>query len=460
MPKDNYIDTSSYFSIIENPDISNFLNDCCFLTEPSDDQLEEIKNSFVIEQFNNSILPENIIAIDSDVHETKVRKELPFTNVGYVKVASNLLKRTQYVEMSGNNFVDPFKVAKITKDKEELLLVLPCSNMSYKGQSTAKDSFRLALEEFFEKVTTKNKDEKLSLKETLFWLASYRENCGVDKIVLHKCPSCGHENIEVLNVKERQRCLNCNKYIYATDCLRIYEAVDEMSNSNLGALGRLKVVMKHIYLAHLIRTLKKANKETYINIFDNLAFVINGTLSIAGQPAWIHGSLMKIIYETNVEMRKNNKKDLVIIGIANEGSNVRTFAEMIESHVGRQAILCVDDEFRNKYIEFNRIPSSTTFGAETYYGQDFIYKSRKAKLFVFNLPYPFSTKENKEIFKREKSRKENYNTLSTALGIINEFECDMSDGTIVPVMLSEKYTAISIEPGATVLDLLTKNNIC
>lgn len=42
---------------------------------------------------------------------------------------------------------------------------------------------------------------------------------------------------------------------------------------------------------------------------------------------------------------------------------------------------------------------------------------------------------------------------------LDEFDCDLSEGKIVPVVLSEKYTAISLEPGATVLDLLTKMHV-
>lgn len=458
MNKD-YLDSSTYFELIDNPDVRGFLSDCNYLMEPSGQQIDDIKSLFSPVEIDNIILPENIIAIDCDTHESSIRKELPYTNIGYVKIASSLLKKTNYTEMSGNHFVDPFKIAKITKDREELLLVLPCSNISYKGQNSARDSFRLALEEFFEKVSSNINDDLNSLKDTLFWLFSYRKKGTDDSIILHKCPTCGHEDIEVLNIKERQKCPYCGSFVYATDCLRIYETVEETGSSNIAALGRLKNALKHIYLAHIIRTLKLSNKETYVNIFENLAFLINGTLSINGQPAWIHGSLMKIINEINLDMRVKQKKDLMIMGIANDGSNVSVFANMMGKHIDNETVLSIDDDFRNKFIEFNRIPSSTTFGAETYYGQDFIYKSKKSKMFVFNLVYPFANKDNKEYFKHQKSNIENYNNLKTALGIINEFESDMFSGQIVPLMLAEKYTAISLEPGATVLDMLTKANL-
>lgn len=457
--KNNYLDATSHFSLIDNHDVQDFLKSCDFLIEPSDEQIEEIKSFF--EQFNSgdNSLPENVITLDSDMYESSVRDNIPFTNVGYVKAVSSLLKRKRYMSMSGVGFVDPFEVAKMTKDKEEMIMVLPSSNMSYKKQESVRDGFRLALEEHFEKIFSDNQDTNTSLKATLFWLASYRKNGIKNKILLHECPNCKTENIEVLNIRERQKCTHCEKPIYATDCLRIFEAVDEASASNKSALGRLRVVIKHIYLAHLIRMIILKNKDTYLGLLSDLAFIVSGTLSIAGQPAWVHGSMMKVINEINAEMKKQGKRDLMIIGLVNEHLNIVSFAELISSNLEKSSLLCVSDEFRDKYIDFNREPSSTTFGAETYYGQDFVYKSKNSKMFVFDLPYTFPTKENKESFIREKSKKENYNNLSAAIQLIDEFECDLSEGNIVPLVLSEKYTAVSLEPGASVLDLLTRNSL-
>ena len=44
MSKSNYLDTSSYFNIIDNPDVSEFLCDCNYLSEPTEEQLD--KKSF------------------------------------------------------------------------------------------------------------------------------------------------------------------------------------------------------------------------------------------------------------------------------------------------------------------------------------------------------------------------------------------------------------------------------
>jgi hypothetical protein len=456
MPENKFLNSAYYVNIINNPDIKEFLNDCEFFNELNDDQLKEISTYFMQINSKSNSLPENIISIDSDYHQSNINSNLPYTNIGYVKVACNLLKKTEYAKMCGNNFVDPFKMTQITKNSEEIIAVLPCSNMSYKHQKTTRDGFRLALEEFFEKTLTEKNDSNFSLKQTLFWLSSFRNDNNENKIILHKCPSCGHDTIEVLNIEERQKCPYCNNYIYSTDCLRIYEAVEEDTFSNVSSLGRLKVAIKHIYLAHMIRIIMYYNKDTYLTFFSNMAFLINGTLSISGQPAWIHRSMMKIINFINNELRKIGKNDILIIGMVNSSSNVAPFSQMISNSIIKNSIYCISDDFREKYIDINKDPSQTTFGFETYYGQDFIYKSNHNKMFVFNLPYPFYSKDNKEEFKILKSELEKYNNLNTTLDIINTFECEMDDNKIVPIILSEKYTVLNNEPGASVIDLLTR----
>ena len=47
MSKNNYLDTSSYFRIIDNPDVNDFLSECDYLREPSDSEIEEILSEFI-----------------------------------------------------------------------------------------------------------------------------------------------------------------------------------------------------------------------------------------------------------------------------------------------------------------------------------------------------------------------------------------------------------------------------
>ncbi len=120
---------------------------------------------------------------------------------------------------------------------------------------------------------------------------------------------------------------------------------------------------------------------------------------------------------------------------------------------------CLTDEVRNKYVTFNKNAASDYFGKETYFGQDFLYKNTKGKVFVFNVPYPFAEKSKELNFKHEKSNIANYKNIKIYTDLLDDFDCDLYENALIPTVLAHKYTAISMAPGSKVLDLLSKNRI-
>ena len=116
---------TSFLDITKNPEVSEFLNACNFMHEPNGNEIEKIKSQFVhVEKQQDINYPKNIIAIASDYYEAKVRDDIPFTNVGYIKVVNFLLKKNSFISLTNNKFLDPFEVAKIQKDKEAYTFVL------------------------------------------------------------------------------------------------------------------------------------------------------------------------------------------------------------------------------------------------------------------------------------------------------------------------------------------------
>ena len=162
--------------------------------------------------------------------------------------------------------------------------------------------------------------------------------------------------------------------------------------------------------------------------------------------------------QINVDKRKKCYNDLLIIGLLKESSIITNYAQLISQHLENNSLLCISDDFREKYITFNKESSGTTFGNETYYGQDFLWKHNNS-VFSFNLPYYLDTKENVEKFKIDKRNYLMYNNLNIALLLLSELKSDISNTSIIPLVLSKSYTMISMEPGSKVLDLLSKNNI-
>ena len=110
-------------------------------------------------------------------------------------------------------------------------------------------------------------------------------------------------------------------------------------------------------------------------------------------------------------------------------------------------------------MDFNKTPSNTTYGNETYFGQDFLLKTRSGKLFVFDAPYPFPNKDNLSIFIREKANIDNYTNIGAYVKLIEDFETDLYESSVVPLALAQKYTAISLKPGGKVLDILAQTAV-
>jgi hypothetical protein len=133
---------------------------------------------------------------------------------------------------------------------------------------------------------------------------------------------------------------------------------------------------------------------------------------------------------------------------------------LIDRFLPQNRLFAIEDDYRYKYILSNREPAGNGFGFETYYGQDFIYKTPSNRTFVFGLPYSFPSKDMPGVdFPQEKVKWEYYPQLAKAVRLINELESDLYKNAVVPIALAHRYTAISLQPGGKVLDLLTRRSL-
>lgn len=456
----NESDKTTHVEIVDNPDVKEFLKQCQYMVEPTGAEAREVASLFSLLKRREESLPRNIISIDGSSYEASIDKKLPFTRVGYVKIGNILIQRDKYLGLGNERYVDPFKVAEMEKANQSTIFTFPSSNMLYKGKESVRDSFRVALDDYLYKYRVHQNKPETSLRSTLFKLASYRDGLksdAEDELVLHACPNCGKEGIVVWDVEEEQLCPHCEKAIYPSDCLRIWEEVDD-NGSNQSALTRFTNVIEHLFVVHYIRTIVEASSQSFVDALSDICFFMDGPLAIFGNGAWVHKAIMKYLHEINSIMLQHNKKPILIIGLVKSGSVIDYF-RLLQNEIKEDTILCLSDETRNKYVNYNRKASNTTFGNETYYGQDFVYKTPSGKLIVFNLPYPFGSKGNVEQFIIEKSRIDNYTNLNKSIHLIDEFECDLYENTVVPVALARKHTVISLKPGTQVLDLLTKMHL-
>lgn len=455
-------DKTTHIEIVDNPDIKEFLAHCKYMVEPSGQEAKEVASQFMKNVLQEENLPDNIISIDGSSYEASVNNNLPYTRVGYVKVGNILIQRDKYSVLGKQKYVNPFSIAEMEKQISSTVFAFPSSNMQYCGKQSVRDGFRFALDNYLLKYRSNPNDAKTSLRTTLFRLASYRpgNKCsdGDQKLILHQCPNpkCTAKNISVLNIEEEQYCLECGEAIYPSDCLRIWEEIED-NGSNKSALTRFTNVIEHLFVMHYIRMIVDFSSQSYVETISNMCFFMDGPLAIFGNAAWVHNAIMKYLNEINIIMKKYGKNPVLIIGLVKSGAIVDYF-KMINQYIDSETILCLSDQIRNKYVNYDRKASSSTFGSETYYGQDFIYKAKSGKLIVFNLPYPFENKGDMDSFREKKSDITNYANLNKCLCLLNEFECDLYENTVVPVALARKHTVISLKPGSQVLDLLTRLN--
>lgn len=455
----------AHADFVKNPDVARFLEECEYLREPTDEEIKEMSNGFVEPpSFDDSLIPERVVAIDGSLHESSINDRLPSTKIGYVKIGSVLIEAKDYraLRVSDGKFVDPFKVAKLQDNSSPLTFTLPSANIKWNGNQSVQDSFRAMVDHALHDNRTRmiDGDPSTSLRSTLFLLASLRpDEMGtgdVNRLRIHKCPSCGVSGeknpIELKNIDTPQYCpQGCR--IYPSDCLRIWEEVSDYQ-SNLQAISRFMSIIEHMMPIHYIRFLSDNSASTLAS----LAFFIDGPLAVFGNAAWIHGSILRYLHQVNQRLRSMGCPDILVIGLQKTGQVV-DHCNLIDKYIEPNKIYAISDEYRYRYILGGRDPARNGFGYETYYGQDFIFKTKSGRLFVMGLPYFDSKKVPSEEFLKQKIRLSNYTNLPRALALIDHFESDLYKNAVVPVALAHKYTAISFSPGGRVLDILTRRGL-
>ena len=459
MPYENqYADKSSHFDIVRNPDVATFLKECEFLKPPSDEEGAAMAAKYITPPSTHGIaLPQRVIALDGSFYESSIDERLPSTKIGYVKVGAILIHLAEFQALRQGEFVDPFRVARLKENNDALTFSLPSANIRSKGRSSVTEAFRAAVDQGLHSERTRfvPGDPTTSLRSTLFELASRRKHGTGDpsRLHLHRCPSdsCDAKELEVKDLAGIQRCSVCNTEIFAADSLRLYEEVNEFQ-SNQVPMSRFMLVLEHMLPVHYCRYLLTVAPQ----LLSETAFFIDGPLAIFGTAAWLHASLLSFLSDVNKRLVSMGLRPMLVIGLQKTGQVV-DHAMMVSKFIPNDRLLAIDDDYRYKYILAGRDPSANGFGGETYYGQDFIFRTTTGRTFVFGMPYPFATKAESKDFTTEKVQVERYTELSRALALIKHFESDLYQNAVVPIALAHRYTAISLMPGGRVLDVMTKH---
>ncbi len=457
MPYDGQTSSkASHSDIVQNPDVQAFLEQCDYQTKPSDDEVEEIASRFSRAPETDDVeLPHRVISVDGSLHESSIDDRLPSTKIGYIKIGMVLFLMDQYEGLREGRFVNPHKVGKLRDSSEAITFPLPSANITWDGADSVRNGFRAAVDQALSDERTRwvRENPDTSIQATLFRLASLRSGeLGTgdpDHLKLHKCPSCREEEIDVRKNGD-QRCPHCEERVYPSDCLRLWEEVSE-NQSNRGALMRFMRVLEHLMIIHCVRFMR----NTSVRDLASTVFFTDGPLAVYGTSAWLHLSIMRYLSEVNADLEDRGLSRILIIGLQ-KGGRVADHVDLIESHLSPNTLYAIEDDYRYTYITPSRTPSQTGFGDETYYGQDFIFKTSSGRCFVMSVPYPFDSKKSVDNFHETKTDRRHYTELGRALRVVEHFESSLHRNAVVPIALAHEHTAISLEPGGEVLDLLTR----
>jgi hypothetical protein len=463
MPYENELASkSSHSDIIQNPEIQAFLKQCEYLTPPSPQECEKLAANFSEAPSTEGVgLSAFVIAVDGSPYEASLDENLPSTKIGYIKLGAILIDLDDFAGLKDGKFVDPFRVAQLQDNNSSFTFFVPSANISWGGKQAVRDSFRALVDRQFqdEKTRFKKDDPSTSLRTTLFHLASRRseENMHTGdptKLKIHKCPSCGNGPLTLEDIPEPQFCNNCQEEIFPTDCLRIWEEVNDYQ-SNQVAINRLMNILEHLIPFHYIRCFAD---QAPVQL-GGITFFVDGPLAIFGSAAWLHLSIMNYLVGINARLKRHGIPPMLMIGLQKSGQVV-DHVNFIDKFLPFNRLFAIDDGYRYQYILAGREAAEMGFGYNTYYGQDFIYKTSSGRTFVFALPYPYESKRLTGIdFIKEKIKFENYPQLQRAIKLINHFESDLYQNAVIPVALAHHYTAISLRPGGRILDLLTKKGL-
>jgi len=433
---------------VRNPDVVAFLNDCGYMRSPSEEEAKRLAQTFIDAPSGEPLLPRHVLASDASKSDTPISERLPSTQVGFLKISHVLINMAKYAGLIDprNRFVDPFKVAEIHRAAHPLTFTMPGSNIRYKGATSVKDGFRTAL--FDQLFRAASDGGRRSVAQVLLDLEG-------GPIVIDRCPSLGCATGPFVFEGEAlvQSCRQCGTQVYATDSLRLHEGISDFGD-NSSAMTRMMNALEHLMIAAFILEVERGD----VTRLAELTFVLDGPLAIFGEPAKLSQRLQRLIHRINAELSRRGLRNMLVLGLQKTGG-LMDHAKLIEKHIRPGTFRVVDDQYRNDYITGADSPAAN-FGNETYYGQDFLFKTERGRIFNFAIPYPFESKSIQgggQGFAQAKVELERYGGLvQQACDLIRHFEMDLYESAIVPVALAHRHASISLVPGGKVLDLMVR----
>jgi hypothetical protein len=391
-------------------------------------------------------LPEFIVAIDGSAQEVAVKTGYPGAQVGYLTVASVLLDVGAIDRLDAARPADPVAFRK-TEDASTIDAALPGSNVVTRTHKSAKVSFREELYEVFHNEVVDTQD-KVPLLDTYEALLARKPTM--------RPQGCPYEDLgcsQSLVIPPGLSPCTCSerRSIWSTDALRIHERFHDVG-TNGEAFGEVMQVWERVLLVHVLRAFERRG---FLAQAHRLAFFVDGPLALFGHPAWLSAAISAELQRINAKVRNLTGRDLIIVGVEKSGTFVTHFDEIDQTEepgrarFGPCSYFLPTDQYIKQRVIFSDSPKR--YGADTYFGRKFFYKTRSGARIVASIPFLDVTQDT-----LDSDDAGLYPSLGTVCALLDKLVSCRYPNALAPVVSAHAQAAIPLHLGAKVLEQLAR----
>lgn len=390
-------------------------------------------------------LPALILAIDGSTAEVNVKNGYPGARVGYCSVASVIMNLAEIERLDAQRPVDPMLFRR-TEETSSDAAALPGCNVITRDHVSAKDSFREALFDLLHDAIV-DEEDRTRLLETYQPLL---EKKPTDSIA---CPyshlGCDRD-VRIGTGIETCPC-ELRKPLYPTDALRIHERFNDEVGTNGEAFGYVMQIWERLLLVHLLRCFEQRG---WLGRLNNVAFFVDGPLAVFGPPAWLSATISKELQRLNVKVKDETGNDMMIIGIEKTGNFVAHFEELDQREDGTEhfppgSYYLPTDAYIKQRVIYSVSPKR--YGADTYFGRKFFYKTRRRARIVASIP--FLTPGQDTTASEDVTL---YPQFPTVCALLDRLVTSRFDNALAPLVSAHAQAAIPLHLGQKVLRQLAQ----
>ncbi len=393
----------------------------------------------------DSTLPSLVLAIDGSHAEVDVRNGYPEAKIGYCSVASVVLNLTEVERLDSKRPVNPIDFRQ-TEDPSSDASALPGCNVITRDHLSAKDSFREAVFELFH-------DAIVDEEDNTRLLATYQALFAFKPAGTISCPYAHLGCDRQVTITANLSTCSCEhrKPLFPTDALRIHERFNDDSGSNGEAFGYVMSVWERLLLIHLLRCFEQRN---WLDRLNNIAFFLDGPLAIFGPPAWLSAAISRELQRLNMVVREKTGNDMTIVGIEKSGNFVAHFDEIDKLEDGGQLFqprtyYMPTDSYIKQRVIFS--DSIKRYGADTYFGRKFFYKTKSGAHIVASIP--FLTPEQDSLLNDDPSL---YPRFGTVCALLDKLVTSRFPNALSPIVSAHAHASIPLHLGQKVLKQLAQ----